>query len=61
MIRKAIGVIVEQDNEYMLVHKINLMDTKNKPKKMQGHWDFCKGVVKQKNKLVLKNNKLLCF
>lgn len=41
-IRKAVGAVVFQDNEYLLVHKVKSIDTKSN---ITGQWDFPKGGV----------------
>ncbi|WP_409370497.1 NUDIX domain-containing protein [Lysinibacillus sp. 38-6] len=46
MIRKAVGAIVFQGNQFLIVHKttINTLDGKQKRK---GEWDFIKGGVEK--------------
>lgn len=45
-IRHAVGAIVQQGQEYLLVHKVKVMDTLEGPKSIPGMWDFPKGGVK---------------
>lgn len=44
-IRNAVGAIITQNNEVLLVHKVKSMDVTGKPKIIQGSWDFPKGGV----------------
>ena len=44
-IRNAVGAIITQNNEVLLVHKVKSMDVTEKPKIIQGSWDFPKGGV----------------
>jgi putative (di)nucleoside polyphosphate hydrolase len=46
-IRKAVGAIVFQNNEYLLVHKVKSINTKTD---IPGHWDFPKGGVQDSDK-----------
>lgn len=43
-IRKAVGAIVFQDDEYLLVHKVKSIDCNEN---IVGHWDFPKGGLKE--------------
>lgn len=43
-IRKAVGAIVFQNNEYLLVYKVKSIDAKTN---IPGHWDFPKGGVNE--------------
>jgi len=43
-IRKAVGALVFQNNEYLLVHKVKSVDMKSD---MKGHWDFPKGGIQE--------------
>lgn len=45
-IRHAVGAIIRQGQEYLLVHKVKVMDTLEGPKSIPGMWDFPKGGVK---------------
>jgi putative (di)nucleoside polyphosphate hydrolase len=45
MIRKAVGAIITQGDEILLVHKVKMMDGKKGPEQTQGQWDFPKGGV----------------
>jgi putative (di)nucleoside polyphosphate hydrolase len=44
--RYAVGAIIQQGQEYLLVHKVKVMDTPGGPKSIPGVWDFPKGGVK---------------
>lgn len=46
-IRKAVGAVVFQNNEYLLVHKVK---NHNNSEDIIGHWDFPKGGVEQLDK-----------
>jgi putative (di)nucleoside polyphosphate hydrolase len=46
-IRKAVGAIVFQNNEYLLVHKVKSINAKTD---IPGHWDFPKGGVEDSDK-----------
>jgi putative (di)nucleoside polyphosphate hydrolase len=46
MIRRAVGAIVIQKNEVMLVHKVKMMESHSGPEQIAGEWDFPKGGVK---------------
>lgn len=46
MIRKAVGALVLQKNEVLLVHKVKMMESKTGPEQIIGEWDFPKGGVK---------------
>lgn len=46
MIRKAVGAIIRLNNQFLLVHKIKIMNGKNEPQDIEGEWDFPKGGVK---------------
>jgi putative (di)nucleoside polyphosphate hydrolase len=46
MIRKAVGAIVIQANEVLLVHKVKMMEGQSGPEQISGEWDFPKGGVK---------------
>lgn len=43
-IRKAVGAVVFQNDEYLLVHKVKSINTKAN---LVGHWDFPKGGVQE--------------
>jgi putative (di)nucleoside polyphosphate hydrolase len=43
-IRKAVGALVFQDDEYIVVHKIKSVDIKSD---IKGHWDLPKGGVQE--------------
>ena len=45
-VRYAVGAIVQQGQEYLLVHKVKGMDILGGPKSIPGTWDFPKGGVK---------------
>lgn len=45
MIRNAVGAIITQGDEILLVHKVKMMDGKNGPEETPGQWDFPKGGV----------------
>ena len=45
-IRYAVGAIIQQGQEYLLVHKVKAMDLPGGPKNIPGMWDFPKGGVK---------------
>lgn len=44
-IRNAVGAIITQNNEILLIHKVKLMDVLGEPQAIQGTWDFPKGGV----------------
>ncbi|WP_160669888.1 NUDIX hydrolase [Clostridium sp. C8-1-8] len=46
-IRKAIGAVVVQDNEYLLIHKVRNSDSSEF---INGYWDFPKGGVEESDK-----------
>lgn len=46
MIRKAVGAIIYQEDEILLVHKVKMSEAKSGPEKIVGEWDFPKGGVK---------------
>ncbi|GKU25129.1 NUDIX hydrolase [Clostridium folliculivorans] len=46
-IRQAVGAVVFQKNEYLLVHKIKNIDSETD---IIGHWDFPKGGVEKSDK-----------
>jgi putative (di)nucleoside polyphosphate hydrolase len=46
MIRTAVGAIVIQREEILLVHKVKMMDSKSGAEDIPGEWDFPKGGVK---------------
>ncbi len=43
-IRKAVGAVVFQNNEYLLIHKVR---SSNNNEYIVGHWDFPKGGVEE--------------
>lgn len=43
-IRRAVGAVVFQNDEYLLVHKVKSIDYKEN---IVGHWDFPKGGVQE--------------
>jgi putative (di)nucleoside polyphosphate hydrolase len=45
MIRKAVGAIVKHENDFLLVHKIKIMDLNSIPLQIDGEWDFPKGGI----------------
>ncbi|MFX0093260.1 MAG: NUDIX domain-containing protein [Candidatus Hodarchaeota archaeon] len=46
MIRRAVGALVKKNEKYLLVHKIKVMNVKDGPVDIPGHWDFPKGGIK---------------
>lgn len=46
-IRRAVGAVVFQNNEYLLVHKVKSIDCEEN---IVGHWDFPKGGVQELDK-----------
>jgi putative (di)nucleoside polyphosphate hydrolase len=46
-IRKAVGAVVFQKNEYLLIHKVK---NSNNNEDIIGHWDFPKGGVEELDK-----------
>ncbi|MFX0114148.1 MAG: NUDIX domain-containing protein [Candidatus Hodarchaeota archaeon] len=46
MIRKAVGAIVKHGDEFLLVHKVKIMNSQSSPIGIKGEWDFPKGGVK---------------
>ena len=49
MIRKAIGVIIEKNNEFLLVNKVKICCCKNSIE--IDEWDFVKGGIKENENL----------
>ncbi|MFJ8353540.1 NUDIX domain-containing protein [Bacillus paramycoides] len=47
MIRQAVGAIVFQHNELLLIHKVKISDIKGEYTLSKGEWDFPKGGVKR--------------
>jgi putative (di)nucleoside polyphosphate hydrolase len=47
MIRNAVGAIVLQGEEYLLVHKVKRSALKDSEGQMKGEWDFPKGGVEE--------------
>lgn len=45
-VRKAVGAVVFQNNEYLLIHKVKNSDHKS----IDGYWDFPKGGVEKLDK-----------
>lgn len=50
MIRKAVGAIVFQGTEFLLVHKVKVSSLKNFDDNIKGEWDFPKGGVEEGDK-----------
>ncbi len=46
MIRQAVGAIIRYQKNFILVHKVNIMDFANSPNLIKGEWDFVKGGMK---------------
>jgi putative (di)nucleoside polyphosphate hydrolase len=46
-IRKAVGAVVFQNDEYLLVHKVKSINGKAN---IAGHWDFPKGGVEESDR-----------
>ncbi len=46
MIRKAVGAIIKKGSEFLLVHKVKIMDGKQGPEIIESEWDFPKGGIK---------------
>ncbi len=44
-IRKAVGAVIRHHNEYLLVHKVKIVDTLQGPMTVPGTWDFPKGGI----------------
>ena len=49
LIRKAVGAIIQFKTQYILIHKVQLMDFSDIPQKILGQWDFVKGGVKSED------------
>jgi putative (di)nucleoside polyphosphate hydrolase len=45
MVRKAVGAVIFQNEEYLLVRKVKVMNGVNGSEDIAGHWDFPKGGV----------------
>ena len=45
-IRKAVGAIVKQNNLFLLIRKVKMMNSLKGPEKIKPRWDFPKGGVK---------------
>ena len=50
MIRQAVGAIIRFQGNFILVHKVKIMDITKSPQKITGEWDFVKGGVKTSDK-----------
>ncbi|KGX83201.1 NUDIX domain-containing protein [Pontibacillus marinus] len=48
MIRKAVGAIVFQGNQFLIIHKTKINTNEGK-ETINGEWDFIKGGVKRKD------------
>jgi putative (di)nucleoside polyphosphate hydrolase len=48
MIRKAVGAIVFQNNEFLIIHKTKINTNKGK-RNIKGEWDFIKGGVEERD------------
>ena len=46
MIRQAVGAVVFQQTEFLLVHKVKISDIEGEYTMSKGEWDFPKGGVK---------------
>jgi len=44
-IRQAVGAIIRQEQEYLLVHKVKGMDGPHGSRSIPGIWDFPKGGI----------------
>lgn len=44
-VRNAVGAIIVQGNECLLIHKVKVMDEEKGPYAIEGTWDFPKGGV----------------
>ncbi|MEH7390989.1 NUDIX hydrolase [Bacillus sp. JJ1474] len=49
MIRKAVGAIVFQKNQFLIAHKVSINTNKGK-QKIKGEWDFIKGGVEENDR-----------
>lgn len=45
-IRQAVGAIIRQGQEYLLVHKVKIIDTLDGSRSIPGVWDLPKGGIK---------------
>ena len=45
-IRRAVGAIVQREGQFLLIHKVKMMNSLNGPEKINPRWDFPKGGVK---------------
>ncbi|MEO4053005.1 NUDIX hydrolase [Solibacillus sp. CAU 1738] len=50
MIRTAVGAIIYQGKEILLVHKVKISSIKNSNNHISGDWDFLKGGVEEDDK-----------
>ncbi len=50
MIRTAVGAIIYQGKEILLVHKVKISSIKNSNNHMDGEWDFPKGGLEEEDK-----------
>lgn len=46
-IRQAVDAVVFQNNQYLLIHKVKSINSKND---ITGHWDFSKGGMEKSYK-----------
>ncbi|PGS91885.1 NUDIX domain-containing protein [Bacillus cereus] len=46
MVRQAVGAIIFQHNEFLLVHKVKISDIEGEHNSSKGEWNFPKGGVK---------------
>ncbi|NHJ01194.1 MAG: NUDIX hydrolase [Candidatus Heimdallarchaeota archaeon] len=47
LIRRAVGAIIQYKTQYILIHKVKLMELAETPREIEGEWDFVKGGVEQ--------------
>ncbi len=60
-IRHAVGAIIVQNNEYLLVHKVKQMEGLDGPISIDAVWDFPKGGVHPAETLLnATQNKFYC-
>lgn len=50
MIRTAVGAIIYQGKEILLIHKVEISSIKNSNNHISGEWDFPKGGVEEEDK-----------
>ncbi|WP_455139333.1 NUDIX domain-containing protein [Candidatus Hodarchaeum mangrovi] len=50
LLRQAVGAIIRYQGNYILIHKVKIMEKANSPVDIEGEWDFVKGGIMPKEK-----------